>query len=150
MYHNFSISKGDLGDFCSSPFLSTLFHPPLSFELTFVQRLQEEREGKKKTRGCCFGSTVIRSVRIPGWGQSGHQPCHQSTEVMAPFLQSQCSIQTHSAAVNFKAAAKTALLTSATPMKEQLLVVFWVEFQGCLFFSPLLEKPWPVITQQYK
>jgi len=51
------------------------------------------------------------------------------------LLQGQRSAQTHSAAVNWKPAAKSAPLASATPVKEQPLAVFWVGFQGW-FFTP--------------
>lgn len=78
------------------------------------------------------GTLSHDSVCISDWGQPSHQLCHQSTEVMVHLLQGQSSIQTHSAAVNFKWIAKSALLTSAPPMKEQLLVVFWV----VVFFPP--------------
>lgn len=67
---------------------------------------------------------------MPAWGQAG-----KSAEVMVCSTAKPAQHPTHSATVNCNSAAKSAPLTSATPMKEQLLVVFWVGFQGG-FFNP--------------
>lgn len=150
LYHNLSSSKGNFRGFCSSPFLLALSHPqlfvspspPFSSHLTFVQRLQEKRQGKKMQLQ--VGSPLAQlweRCHTGAFASQGGDSLATSCATGAQklwfvLLQGQHSIQTHSAVANCKSAAKSAPLTSVTPVTEQLLVVFWVGFQGWFFFPP--------------